>query len=1182
MKKFYQSCILGVCLTILVQFKTSHLYATHAQGADISYQCMGGNQYQVTVSFYRDCSGSTAPGSVTVNVSSASCGQNLNVTLNPITGTGYEVTSICSSMTTTCSGGSYPGVQEYQYSGIVNLPMACSDWVFGFSLCCRNNAITTINAPGSDNIYVEAHLNNLDYPCNSSPVFSNPPVPFICANQTYCFNHGATDADGDSLSYSLITPMTDGSGGTVTYLPGWSSTSPISSSPALTIDPITGDICMTPTMLEVTVMAVKVEEWRGGVLIGSVVRDIQVRVVTCSNTLPTITGINGTSNFQANACAGSTINFNIFSADDDAGQNLTVTWNGAIPAASFTTAGSPHPTATFSWTPTAADISTVPYCFTVTVTDDACPYNGSQTFAFCITVTGLTVGVTTNDAHCGASNGSANALVSGGTGPYSYAWSSGGASPFDTGLPAGPYSVTVTDNTGCTGSANFTIGSGPMPGNINFNTTDVSCYGGATGSVTAMVSGGGGGPYAYYWSTGATTSTISGLPTGTYVLTVVTGAGCSSTDSVTITQPAAPLGVTALKTDMTCNGVNNGTATVNISGGTTPYNELWSTGGTTTAITGLGSGVYTCTVTDANGCTDTKSVTINEPAAINVSSTIVHNVTCQGAADGNITLTASGGTGTLNITWGTTPVQTGNSAINLGPGAYVYTINDDNGCTASNTVPVSEPAALTMVATPEDISCNGGTNGSIYVLASGGTGPYNVVVGSSTIVNGGTLTPLGAGNYAVVVTDHNGCMIGQTLAIHEPLPVSLITSPNLTICPGENVTVYAYTSGGTGTYTYNWNMGLGNSDSHVVNPGMTTTYTVMVTDQNGCSSLPGNTEVTVNDINLIGFTVSGNHDICAGETVALSAAVSNGIGAYTFSWNGGAFTGAGPFSFSPLTDVTYTVTVTDVCNNHLTEYIPIVVHALPTVSLPPVDVNACGTVRVDFSNTSTTQPGDQYSWEIDDHTITGDSISYIFTHSGTYTINVTVENIYGCTASSGTTANITIYPQVTAVIDAQQHVVGEFTPDVYFINHSLFSTIYDWNFGDGGTSDMAAPHHVYEHDGVYTVTLVANNEYNCPDTVSMEITVRPEPTLYVPNAFTPDGDGTNDFFMAKGRNIEEFQMLIFDRWGNVIFKTNNLSSGWDGIVNGEQAKEDVYVYKIQYKTNSNEVLTKEGHLSLLK
>jgi gliding motility-associated-like protein len=98
----------------------------------------------------------------------------------------------------------------------------------------------------------------------------------------------------------------------------------------------------------------------------------------------------------------------------------------------------------------------------------------------------------------------------------------------------------------------------------------------------------------------------------------------------------------------------------------------------------------------------------------------------------------------------------------------------------------------------------------------------------------------------------------------------------------------------------------------------------------------------------------------------------------------------------------------------------------------------------------------------------------------------------------------------------------------------------------------------------------------------MEITVRPEPTLYVPNAFTPDGDGTNDFFMAKGKNIEEFQMLIFDRWGNIVFKTNSLTSGWDGIVNGEQAKEDVYVYKIQYKTNSNQVLTQEGHLSLLK
>lgn len=1182
MKKFYQSCMLGVCMTFAAQFKTSHLYATHAQGADISYQCMGGNQYQVTVSFYRDCAGVAAPGAVTINVSSATCGQDFNVNLNTVPGTGNEVTSICPSMGTTCTGGAYPGVQEYQYSGIVNLPSNCTDWTFGFSLCCRNNAISNINDPGGDNIYVDAHLDNLNYPCNNSPVFSNPPVPFICVGQTYCFNHGATDADGDSLVYSMITPMTDEGGGTVDYLGGWSATSPLTSVPAVSIDAATGDICMTPQALEVTVMAVRVEEWRDGVMIGSVVRDIQVQVMTCTNTLPTITGINGTSNFQTSVCAGSTLTFNVLSIDEDAGQNLTLTWNGAIAGGSFTTAGSPFPTATFSWTPATADISTVPYCFTVTVTDDACPYNGSQTFAFCITVTGLTLNVTPTSANCGDPNGSATSSIVGGTAPYTYSWSSGATTAFDNGLAAGAYSLAVTDNSGCTGNTNFVIGAGATPGTINFTPVNVLCNGDATGSITAAVTGGTGTSYTYDWSNGGTTASITGIGAGNYTLTVTSNDGCESTGSVVITEPANPLNANMVKSDASCNAMSNGTAGVNITGGTTPYVILWSNGAGTPAITGLAAGIYSVTVTDDNGCDVTHNVTINEPAAITVNSALVTNVSCNGYNNGSVQLNVSGGTGALSISWSTTPVQTGSHAINLAPGSYTYTIQDANGCMRISNESITEPAPLTLAITPADVTCNGYNNGSVYVLAAGGTAPYNVNVGTTSITNGSTLTGMADGNYMVQATDGNGCILAQLITILEPMPVSLITSPDLTICPGANVTIYAYTSGGTGVYSYSWNHALGNNSSHVVSPGSTSTYTVTVTDQNGCSSLPGQTMVTVNDINNVDFTVTGNHPICLGESVALSAAATGGIGVYTFAWNGGAFTGPGPFNFSPVNDSTYTVSVTDECGNSLTEYVPVVVHALPDISLPPIEATACGSIRVEFSNTYPIQPGDQYEWLINGNTLTGNNTSYIFNNSGTYTIQLTVENSNGCEATASSLATISILPQADAIIDAVNHVVGEFTPEMQFINHSLFANVYSWDFGDGHTSDKEAPRHLYEQDGVYTVRMIANNQYNCPDTVSMEVTVRPEPTLYVPNAFTPDGDGTNDVFMAKGTHIQEFQLLIFDRWGTVVYKTDNLMSGWDGTVNGNEAKQDVYVYKIQYKTNESEVLTKEGHLSLLK
>ena len=138
------------------------VFATHAQSADITYQCIGANQYQISVSFYRDCAGVAAPNSIIINTTSASCAQNFNTTINQIPGTGIDVTPVCNTIVTQCNGGNTPGVEEYIFRGIINLPNQCNDWIFSFSLCCRNNAINTINNPGNENIYVEALLNNLD------------------------------------------------------------------------------------------------------------------------------------------------------------------------------------------------------------------------------------------------------------------------------------------------------------------------------------------------------------------------------------------------------------------------------------------------------------------------------------------------------------------------------------------------------------------------------------------------------------------------------------------------------------------------------------------------------------------------------------------------------------------------------------------------------------------------------------------------------------------------------------------------------------------------------------------------------------------------------------------------------------------------------------------------------------
>ncbi|HLG03953.1 MAG TPA: SprB repeat-containing protein, partial [Bacteroidia bacterium] len=672
-----------ICLIFFLSATPAKIYASHAQGGDLTYTCLGGNQYRIRLAFYRDCSGTNAPGSATITISSISCNQNYTVTLNPINGTGQDVTPICPQLTTVCAGGNNPGVQEYIYEGITTLPMACTDWTFGFTLCCRNAAINTINNPGGENIYIQSQLNNVAAPCNSSPSFSNIPVPFVCSGQSYCFNHGAIDPEGDSLSYTLVTPQTSPQT-TVTYIAPYSASQPLQSNPAVTFNPQTGDICMNPTQIIVTVMAVRVEEWRNGVMIGSVVRDIQLRTISCNNTLPYITGINNTNTYATTVCVGTTLSFTISSFDADAAQNVTMTWNNAIPSASFTTSGGQTPTGTFTWTPGVNAVSNTPYCFTVTVSDDACPFNGSQTFAFCITVSGFALNITSTGTNCGSPNGTASVTVSGGTGPFSYSWSpTGGNSASASGLAAGNYTVTVSENNGCVSTSSVAVTQGQASGTIQSSINNISCYGGNNGSASVSVTGGQQ-PYTYAWSNAATTASINNLTAGSYSLTVTTANGCQSTATVIITQPASVLAAaTNINSHVNCNNASNGVATANASGGTSPYLFSWNStpAQNTATANGLGAGTYTVVVTDDNGCTASGAVTITQPPALLTSSTI-NPVTCNGGSNGSAQVNVSGGVTPYSFAWNTSPAQFTAGVTNLPAGNYNCTITDANGCGA--------------------------------------------------------------------------------------------------------------------------------------------------------------------------------------------------------------------------------------------------------------------------------------------------------------------------------------------------------------------------------------------------------------------------------------------------------------------------------------------------------------------
>ena len=204
--KFLKTLLTAVFTGFLFTIPVS-TYATHSMGADMSYECLGNNNYRLRVSFYRDCSGIPAPLFVNIDIHSTICGIDTVAILTPIPGTGQDITPLCPSDTSTCHGGSFTGIQEWVYEGVFHFPAQCTDWNLSYSLCCRNGAITTVRNPLSENIFIFSTLNNTLTPCNNSPVFSNKPVPFVCMGQPFSFNHGAYDADGDSLVYSVLTPL---------------------------------------------------------------------------------------------------------------------------------------------------------------------------------------------------------------------------------------------------------------------------------------------------------------------------------------------------------------------------------------------------------------------------------------------------------------------------------------------------------------------------------------------------------------------------------------------------------------------------------------------------------------------------------------------------------------------------------------------------------------------------------------------------------------------------------------------------------------------------------------------------------------------------------------------------------------------------------------------------------------
>ncbi len=562
---------------------------------------------------------------------------------------------------------------------------------------------------------------------------------------------------------------------------------------------------------------------------------------------------------------------------------------------------------TYSWNPSgqtsnnATNLTVGTY--TVTVTDaKGCSIQRVATITQPPTLNASTSQV--NNTCNGGITGSGTVNVTGGTPNYQYLWSSNPAqfTSTATALGAGSYTVTVTDDNGCTLTRTFNI-TEPAPMAHNANITTATCLA-CDGKVTVSATGGAS-PYTYSWSGGQTTTGISALCAGLYSLTITDNGGCSKSFAIAVNNNGGSTTANTSQTNIQCGGNCTGTASITPTGGTTPYTYSWSSAGqTTAAVSGICAGAQTIKVTDAAGCVNFYTVTITEPPAI--SPTVTKNdITCNNMNNGSVSVATSGGIGAYTYSWNPGGATTAN--INgLSGGNYTLTITDGTGCTVTRTVGIINPAQLICSTTPTNPTCNGANNGSASSLVTGGTQPYTYFW-SPNGGTGSTGTGLSAGNYTVTITDKNGCTVTKLTTINQPAAIT--ASFNTTHIPcfgGTTGSTTASAASGVGAYTYSWIPGGQTGTSRA---GLSAgTYSLSITDGNGCSTT---VSVTINAPAKLAIAFNKTDAGCGTCTNgSADANVSGGVNPYTYSWSNGQTT----FSATGLSVGLYTVCITDANN----------------------------------------------------------------------------------------------------------------------------------------------------------------------------------------------------------------------------------------------------------------------------
>lgn len=689
----------------------------------------------------------------------------------------------------------------------------------------------------------------------------------------------------------------------------------------------------------------------------------------------------------------------------------------------------------------------------------------------------ITPSITKTDASCkGFSDGTATVTASGGTPPYNFIWSNFQTTSTATLLIAGIYTATIIDAKLCTTTSSITI---IEPDTLVSNITPihVTCNGLSNASLTASPTGGTI-AYTYLWSTGSTNSNITGLPIGTYTLIVTDNKGCIANDTVIIVQPSVLTVTVFQKTDVSCNGGNDGTAAASGSGGTIPYNYSWTSGSSDSNAVLLSAGTFTVTIIDNNSCRATSNIVINQPSALIATISDSVNISCNGGSDGIATVAASGGTTAYTYSWNTSPVKTTLSASGLTAGVNIVTVADSKNCKTTASVNLTQPIAIINSIGKIDVSCNGFSDGSASVTTSGGTSSYNYTWSTTPPQTSSSATLLKAGIYTVTIGDAQLCTAIVSITINEPLVLSVtIDSQNVSCKNFSDGTAMAVSVGGSTPYAYLWS----NGNTSITATGLAAgNYNVIVTDKNACTNVAS---VIITEPTLLNSFIQRKTDVTCngGNDGTAEASASGGTLPYQFKWsNSESDTLA-----ESLTAGTQTVTVVDanlciaISNIVLTQPTPVVV-----VATSSFDTICIGNDATTLFATATGSYG-SYTYLWNNGLGTGNLVSASPDISTLYVITAT--DSMGCTGD--TTVFVAVYDSLKVdALGAILICVGKSTSISANATGGNGNYSYVWDNGTEGVGVGQSVSVSPTTTTTYTVTLKDNcGTPSIKDTVTVKI-----------------------------------------------------------------------------------------------